>query len=226
MMRVTLPLLVLAAALAAGPPSLAAHLIVFDDGRGLVVDAWEPDHGFITLTLEGGGQMKVPAGSITSIRGYERPDREDAVLSLGPGDGAWTEALRKRAGDYEGMITDVADRYDLPPALLAAMAQAESNFDPYAVSHKGACGILQLLPATAERFGVSDLFDPAANIEGGAKYMRWLLDRFDGRADLALAAYNAGEQTVARYDGIPPYKETRNYVARVMKNAGLTISTR
>jgi soluble lytic murein transglycosylase-like protein len=207
------------AALATGvPPSAAAQLVLFDDGRGLVVDAWEPDHGVITLILEGGGSMTVPADRITSIRSYAGAgDGESGEV----GGGELSDALRARAGEYADMISDVAERYDLPPALLAAMAQAESNFDPYAVSHKGACGILQLLPATAERFGVADVFDAASNIEGGAKYMRWLLDRFDGRTDLALAAYNAGEQTVARYDGIPPYRETRTYVARVMEKAGL-----
>ena len=98
-----------------------------------------------------------------------------------------------------------------------AMAEAESAFDPYAVSHKGACGMLQLIPATAERFGVEDIFDVDQNLDGGARYMRWLLDRFEGRTDLALAAYNAGEEAVDRHGGIPPYRETRNYVSRILE---------
>ena len=93
----------------------------------------------------------------------------------------------------------------------------ESNFDPYAVSDRGACGILQLIPATAKRFGVGRVFDAGQNIEGGAKYLRFLLDRFDGRLDLALAGYNAGEGSVDRHGGIPPYRETRAYVAGVLR---------
>jgi soluble lytic murein transglycosylase-like protein len=115
------------------------------------------------------------------------------------------------------MIRTVAAEYDLDPAVITAMVQVESNFDPYAVSHKGACGLLQLIPATAERFGVKDVFDPRDNLAGGARYFRWLLDRFENRMEFALAAYNAGENAVTHYDGIPPYRETRDYVARVLR---------
>jgi soluble lytic murein transglycosylase-like protein len=123
---------------------------------------------------------------------------------------------RDRAGDFADAIGKAASRYEIDPALLTAMAEAESAFDPFAVSHKGACGMLQLLPETAERFGVEDIFDVDQNLDGGAQYMRWLLDRFEGRTDLALAAYNAGENAVDRHGGIPPYRETRNYVSRIL----------
>jgi soluble lytic murein transglycosylase-like protein len=99
------------------------------------------------------------------------------------------------------------------------MAEAESAFDPSAVSHKGAQGLLQLMPQTAERFGVRDAFDASQNVDGGARYIKWLLERYDGRIDLALAGYNAGEAAVDRYQGIPPYRETQAYVVRVMENA-------
>jgi soluble lytic murein transglycosylase-like protein len=104
------------------------------------------------------------------------------------------------------------------------MAQTESAFDPVAVSHKGAAGLLQLMPATAERFGVQDVFDVPQNVEGAAKYLKWLLERFEGRTELALAGYNAGEGSVDRYQGIPPYRETRDYVTRVL--AGVRGMTR
>jgi soluble lytic murein transglycosylase-like protein len=126
---------------------------------------------------------------------------------------------RRLAGHYAEPIALVAARHDLEPALLAAVAKVESNFDPFAVSHKGACGILQLLPETAQRFGVDDLFDLEQNLDGGARYLRWLLDRFEGDTELALAAYNAGENAVDRYGGIPPYPETKAYVVRVLKRA-------
>jgi soluble lytic murein transglycosylase-like protein len=114
------------------------------------------------------------------------------------------------------LIEATARRHRVDPALLMAMAAVESNFDPFAVSSKGACGILQLIPATAERFGVVDVFDARENLNGGAGYLRWLLDRFEGETELALAAYNAGENAVDRYGGIPPYPETRDYVRRVL----------
>jgi hypothetical protein len=91
----------------------------------------------------------------------------------------------------------------------------ESAFDPFAVSVKGAQGLMQLMPGTAVRFGVQDVFDPAENVLGGVKYLRHLLDRYDGDTRLALAAYNAGEGAVDRYEGVPPYPETRDYVQRI-----------
>ena len=105
------------------------------------------------------------------------------------------------------------------------MARIESNFNVYAVSPKGACGILQLIPETAERFGVEDVFDAGENIDGGARYLRWLLERFDGDTRLALAAYNAGENAVQRYGGIPPYRETQDYVRKVLGKVDLFSSS-
>ena len=196
-------------------PCGAAEVVVFEDGRGLVVERWEADAGTITLELEGGSAMAVPASRIVSIRPYVRPEKEPDRPP------AADEAWRGRAGEFADLIADAAERYDLPAGLLAAMALVESNYDPFAVSPKGACGILQLLPETADRFGVADVFDARSNLDGGAKYLRWLLDRFEGRTELALAAYNAGENAVDRHDGIPPYRETRQYVVKVMQHAGL-----
>ena len=110
-------------------------------------------------------------------------------------------------------------------SMLTAVALAESAFNPRAVSSKGAGGLLQLMPATAERFGVRDVFDASQNVEGGAKYLRWLLQRYEGRTDLALAGYNAGEGAVDRHNGIPPYSETQQYVTRVLANADRLVGT-
>ncbi len=112
-------------------------------------------------------------------------------------------------------IADCAARYDLDPTLLNAVIEAESGFNRYAVSPAGAQGLMQLMPGTAAALGVGDPFDARQNIAGGAAYLRQQLDRF-GSLDLALAAYNAGPQAVTRHNGIPPYDETRAYVARVM----------
>jgi len=111
-----------------------------------------------------------------------------------------------------------ATRHELSPDFVRAVIQAESAFNPYARSPKGAMGLMQLMPATARRFNVADPYNPQANIEGGIKYLRVLLDRFPER--LALAAYNAGEAAVERFRGIPPYAETRDYVTRVLRLVG------
>ena len=113
--------------------------------------------------------------------------------------------------------TRIASRHGLPPELIHSVIQVESNYNPYAVSPKGALGMMQLIPATARRFGVTDVFDPVENIQGGAKYLQYLLDLYDGNYPLALAAYNAGENAVAKYGTVPPYPETQNYLKLVAK---------
>lgn len=106
-------------------------------------------------------------------------------------------------------------QHGVDEALVRAVIHAESAFNPNAVSHKGAQGLMQLIPATADRFGVTDPFEPAQNIGGGVKYLAWLLNRFNGNVTLASAAYNAGEGAVDRFNGVPPYNETQRYVERV-----------
>lgn len=117
-----------------------------------------------------------------------------------------------------GVIVErIAAEQSLPAELLHSVIQVESNYNPGAVSPKGAQGLMQLMPETARRFGVPDSFDPVENIQGGAKYLKYLLDLYKGDYPRALAAYNAGEKAVARYGGIPPYVETQNYVTQVQR---------
>jgi soluble lytic murein transglycosylase-like protein len=118
---------------------------------------------------------------------------------------------------YRALIRDAAMRRALDPELVEAIARVESDFNPYEVSHKGALGLMQVIPATGKRFGVERerLFDPQDNLAAGTAYLAWLLDRYHGDLDLALAAYNAGEGAVDRHRGIPPYRETQQYVKRV-----------
>lgn len=117
----------------------------------------------------------------------------------------------------DAAVRRIAAEQSLPPELLHSVIQVESNYNSGAVSPKGAQGLMQLIPETARRFGVTDSFDPVDNIQGGAKYLKYLLDLYKGDYPRALAAYNAGEKAVAKYGGVPPYPETQNYVAQVKK---------
>ena len=118
------------------------------------------------------------------------------------------------------MVEKIAARHSVEPALVDSVIRVESNYNSKAVSNKGAQGLMQLVPSTARRFGVNNVFNPAENIEGGVKYLKHLMQLYDGDLRLALAAYNAGEGAVARWGGIPPYQETRNYVYQVGRRLG------
>ena len=118
----------------------------------------------------------------------------------------------------ETMIDRIAEEQAVEGPLVHSVIKAESNYNPFAISPKGAQGMMQLIPATARRFGVSNSFNPKQNVEGGVRYLRYLLELYKGDYPKAIAAYNAGEAAVARYGGIPPYPETRNYVLQVAKN--------
>ena len=135
--------------------------------------------------------------------------------------------------DMDSIFEEASALYQIPSKLLRAVAKAESGFNPKAVSKAGAMGVMQLMPGTARSLGVSDPYNARQNILGGAKYLKQNLDRFGGDVSLALAAYNAGPNSVTKYGGIPPYKETQNYVKKIMADytgnntilAGRTVST-
>lgn len=146
------------------------------------------------------------------------PPAEPAPLLIAQRGPAPAPAARyARRSDYMALIEETAYRESVPPYLVAAIMSVESNFDAQAVSNKGARGLMQVMPGTARRFGFNAerLHDPVHNIAAGATYLRWLLERYDGDLDRVLAAYNAGEGAVDTYNGIPPYKETQNFVKRV-----------
>lgn len=125
-------------------------------------------------------------------------------------------AQRAQFKHFEPLIKELSKQYQVDLALIKAVIRTESDFNPNATSRKGASGLMQLMPQTAAHYGVSDLYSPQQNLDAGIRYLRDLLDRYDNRLYLVLAAYNAGETAVAKYNGIPPYWETRRYVKKVM----------
>ena len=138
---------------------------------------------------------------------------------------SFSDTLQNTAStSLDAIFQKASEKYDVPVSLLKAIGKAESNFNPNAVSGAGAQGVMQLMPATAKSLGVTNSFDAEQNIMGGAKYIKQMLDRYDGNTKLALAAYNAGSGNVQKYGGIPPFKETQNYVKKVMAYAGETLT--
>lgn len=127
--------------------------------------------------------------------------------------------------DYLARIKELSEKYQLREDLIVAVAKAESGLNPYAVSRKGAVGIMQLMHSTAKKYGVANRFNIDENLEAGVRHLRYLFHRYNNNIPMTLAAYNAGEDAVKRYRGIPPFRETRNYIKRVMKSMGLGYST-
>jgi soluble lytic murein transglycosylase-like protein len=144
-----------------------------------------------------------------------------APRTVTAGPAAEPDARQAVPAGIDEAVARIAAEYSLPVQLIHSVIKVESNYNPFAVSSKGALGMMQLIPETARRFGVKNVFNPVENIQGGAKYLRYLLDLFDGSFPLALAAYNAGEAAVARYGGIPPFAETQNYVVLVRRQLEL-----
>src|SRR5512134_1834140 len=135
------------------------------------------------------------------------------LLALAPALAAATASdLRKL---YGPIVKQVAGKHRIDAELVHVVIRAESNYDPFAISSAGAMGLMQLMPATARQYGVMNVFDPAQNIEGGVRYLKDLVKLYNGRTNLVLAAYNAGQEAVRRYKGIPPYPETRSYIAGI-----------
>ncbi len=146
--------------------------------------------------------------------GHQPPSRRRCIL---PDGREWVDlALPPTRERIESWVRALAPRYGLDPEMVISLIEVESRFDPKARSSKGACGLMQLLPETARRFGVADIWQPLQNLKGGMAYLRWLSSVFKGDIHLVLAAYNAGEKAVWRYHGIPPFSETQGYVKRIL----------
>ncbi|MFJ7921432.1 lytic transglycosylase domain-containing protein [Lysinibacillus fusiformis] len=169
-----------------------------------------------SLLYKGSNAVYIPEsvkGALASS--YEHTKLESYVSDNVIGSTAYANSLAG-ADQYAAIIEKASAAYGVPEKLIAAVIKQESNFNPSVVSHAGAQGLMQLMPQTAQYLGVTNAFDPEQNIMAGAKYLRQMLDKFNNDPTLALAAYNAGASRVTKYGGIPPFKETQNYVKKVM----------
>jgi len=194
-----------------------AEIVFFSTGRTLSIKEHtvDPtDDGKLILALRSGGEIVCEPSIIDRIVPDEVPypepeeDKPVAIVAAAPAP----------AVKYGEIIDKVSAEQNVPANLVRALIQVESAYHERARSPKGAMGLMQLMPATAKQYAVADPYDPAANIEGGVKYLKSLLQRLP--VALALAAYNAGEAAVERFNGVPPYRETQDYVARILRLAG------
>lgn len=171
----------------------------------------------------GGFLVAAASAASADVRLAVRADGTKLIYNVGrapkgarASDLKWLAARHDRRTKYDQIIEHYAEKYRIDPTLVRAVIQVESDFDPACVSHKGARGLMQLMPATARRFGVAKIHDPEQNIHGGIRYLSYLLTLFRDDLPRVLAAYNAGENAVLKHGGIPPYEETSTYVVRAM----------
>lgn len=197
-----------AASLPAPVPAHAAEFAVFASGARLAIEGHQSLGGHVRLFTSGGGVIEMPASAI--VRFEEASVPSAPVPAPGP----------EPPESLDAFIKTLAGQSGLPPELIHSVIAAESAYDPAAVSPKGAVGLMQLMPETARELRVEDRADPKENVRGGTAYLKQLLDRYQASPDalpLALAAYNAGPAVVERYNGVPPYRETRLFVRRVIE---------
>jgi transglycosylase-like protein with SLT domain len=213
--------------LASASQPVAAALVVLSGGEVVKSFRYEVVGENARLTFETGGAITLPLDRVERVVDDEvEPTVAEpaAAPSVEPGFAFQFDPQHPVPADpYGAVIYEAAKKHALNPALVAAVVRTESGGRVKAVSRKGACGLMQIMPATGKRFGLrrAELFDAGKNVDAGSRYLAWLLDRYDGDLSKSLAAYNAGEGTVDRYGGVPPYRETRGYVQRVFSLLGL-----
>jgi soluble lytic murein transglycosylase-like protein len=195
-----------------------AEVILFANGRTMSVKSYRMDGDTVTVTLRHGGEATFDKALVAEIRANELPDIEDEpkLAPIVTTQINWQNPID--AKPFSELIETVALKHGVDPKLVHAVVQAESNYDPRAKSNVGARGLMQVMPSTGRDFGIGNLYDPEKNLEAGVQYLKFLLERFPDSLSNVIAAYNAGPTTVRRYNGIPPYQETRQYVKKVLKN--------
>ena len=219
---VVFPVVVISALLTTAVP-VSAEIVFLKSGRTFSVKGHTIDGERITLTLRSGGQVTCDKNLIEKIEQdevpYIEPQAEKTAEAATPGPVLQDRSILDGT-PYGEIIASAAEAHGVDPMLVRALIQVESGYKPRARSPKGAMGLMQLMPSTAREYKVRNPFEPKANIEAGIKHLKMLIDRF-GSSSLALAAYNAGPGAVEKFNGIPPYRETRSYVTRILALAGL-----
>jgi soluble lytic murein transglycosylase-like protein len=220
--RFLLPVAVLAFFMA---EPASAEIVVLTSGRTLNVKSHRAEGDSIILQMRSGGEVTCDKTLIEKIVADEVPykDPQEVVpepVAVEPA-GPTQTGISLQPSPYSQIITSLAETHGVNPLLVSALIQVESGNRPQARSNKGAMGLMQLMPSTARQYNVRNPYDPKANIAAGVKHLKSLIDRFDGVLELALAAYNAGEGAVKKFNGVPPYRETRDYVTRILSLSGI-----
>lgn len=210
----------------------SADIVVFKNGRTMSARSYKVVDDMATIVLRSGGEVTFPASVVDRVDPDEVPfdapdEREAALVPLAQGRPADTPALSPAAmlseetlakRPYAELISTVAKAHAVDARLVHAVVEQESNYESRARSKKGARGLMQLMPATARQYGVRNSYDPKSNLEAGVRHLKDLLSRLE--LPVALAAYNAGEGTIQRYGGLPPYPETQSYVRNILRRVG------
>lgn len=200
----------------------SAEIVVLSSKRTLSIKSHRIDGESVILTLRNGGEVTCDKSLIEKILPDEVPYPElqaaqeagsDVVQVIDP------ELLDRTP--YGEIISSMSEAHGVNPMLVRALIQVESNYKPKARSNRGAMGLMQLMPSTAREYKVRNPYDPKANIAAGVRHLKTLIDRWGGSLEMALASYNAGEGAVKKFNGVPPYRETRNYVSRILSIAGI-----
>ena len=197
--------------------SAQAEIVVLTSGQALSVKSYRVEGQRVVLQMRSGGEITCDKSLIQKVVPDELPDLDLEAPESETGPAVAAEALA--TGPYGEIIAAFAEAHGVSPTLVRALIKVESNYRPTARSHRGAMGLMQLMPSTARQYNLRNPYDPKANIAAGVKHLRALIDRWG--VELALAAYNAGEGAVKKFNGIPPYRETRDYVSRVLSLAGI-----
>jgi soluble lytic murein transglycosylase-like protein len=188
--------------------SARADILVLETGKTLRAKHYDVEGTMIRVDLNDNAQIAIPIEWVKEIR-PSPPEPEPAPVESAP-----ITVVPNFA--YSNLVHSVCKKHEVDWRLIFAVMAAESNFNPHALSPKGALGLMQLMPDTARLYHVNDPYDPVQNIDAGVRHLKMLLSRYKGKLELVLAAYNSGEKVVDRYNGIPPYRETKDYVKKVL----------
>ena len=205
----------------------SAEIVFLKSGRTLSVKSHKVEGERITLTLRGGGEVTCDKTVVDKIEPDEVPyieppvEKAEQTQEALAADPVQQDRPVLDGTPYAEIIASAAEAHGVDPMLVRALIQVESGYRPRARSPRGAMGLMQLMPSTAREYNVRHPFEPKANIEAGITHLKTLIDRFGDDVGLALAAYNAGPGAVEKFNGIPPYRETRSYVSRILALAGL-----